>query len=78
MSKQICKSIRQQLPDYLDEKLGASDSERIRAHLAVNSEQGTTHAIQLLQGLSEGLPWPLIVAPSSAGDTGPGLHLIGV
>lgn len=34
MSKHICKSIRQQLPDYLDEKLVECDAERIRAHLA--------------------------------------------
>ena len=34
MSKHICKNIRQQLPDYLDEKLGEGDAERIRAHLA--------------------------------------------
>ena len=33
MSKHICKSIRQQLPDFLNGKLGERDTERLRAHL---------------------------------------------
>ncbi|GEM_PF-2533065 len=33
MSKHICNNIRQQLPDYLDGKLGEREAERMRTHL---------------------------------------------